>query len=41
MDLPDGYDTTILEGGADLSVGQRQLICIAHASVGWTSAFLF
>ena len=31
IDLPNGYQTEILEGGVNLSIGQRQLICIARA----------
>ena len=30
MSLPEGYQTDILEGSANLSLGQRQLICLAR-----------
>jgi len=31
--LPQGYETIILEGAVNLSVGQRQLLCIARAAL--------
>ena len=31
--LPNGYQTKLLEGAVNISVGQRQLICIARAAI--------
>ncbi|HUF39739.1 MAG TPA: ABC transporter ATP-binding protein, partial [Anaerolineales bacterium] len=33
LGTPDGYETRVLEGAANISVGQRQLICIARAAL--------
>jgi ABC-type multidrug transport system fused ATPase/permease subunit len=33
MGMPDGYETRVLEGAVNVSVGQRQLICIARAAL--------
>ncbi len=38
--LPEGYETKILEGAVNLSVGQRQLLCIARAALVQPNIFI-
>lgn len=38
--LPDGYDTVIKSGGANLSAGQRQLLCIARIVLAQPDIFI-
>jgi ATP-binding cassette subfamily B protein len=41
VQLKDGYQTTILERGSNLSFGQRQLICLARAIIADPKILVF
>ena len=40
MTLPNGYDTILEESGANISVGQRQLLSFARALLLNTKIFI-